>query len=64
MLTNLKLQRLRSRMLQIQLATRAGISRSRLSELEQGHVQPRPDEIARLASVLKVRPRSLRCGVR
>jgi transcriptional regulator with XRE-family HTH domain len=54
MLTPVKLQRLQKGMRQIQLASRTGIARCRLSEIECGYVEARPEEMARIASVLNV----------
>ncbi len=51
-LTPLKLQRLRSGKLQIEVATASGVPRARLSELECGRVQPRPGEAEKLAAAL------------
>lgn len=55
-LTKIKLKRLETGRQQIVVAQAAGISRSRLSEIENGHVAARGDELARLA-------RSLGCPV-
>jgi transcriptional regulator with XRE-family HTH domain len=54
MLTPIKLRRLERDLPQVVVATRAGIPRARMSELECGYVQPRADELARLADVLGV----------
>ncbi len=53
-LTAIKLRRLEQGLLQLELAQRADISRCRLSELENGHIEARPDEIERLAKALNV----------
>lgn len=53
-LTKLKRCRLERGVLQLELARRARISRSRLSELECGYSDARPDELARIASALGV----------
>lgn len=53
-LTPLKLRRLERGVLQIELARRAKIARCRLSEIECGHIQPRHDELVRIAKVLGV----------
>ena len=58
-LTKMKLRRLERGFLQVELAHRANIARCRLSELENGHIEPRPDEIERLASALNVSVESL-----
>lgn len=52
-LTRLKERRLRIGMLQIELAQRARIARSRLSELENGYIQGTREELARLDRVLQ-----------
>lgn len=52
MLTKIKLTRLKAGKLQIEVAQSARIARSRLSEIENGHVTPKPDESARLAAAL------------
>ena len=53
-LTNFKLTRLKIGRLQIEVATAACIPRPRLSEIENGHAKPRPDELRRLALELGV----------
>ena len=53
-ISKLKLLRYQRSILQIEVATRAGIDRARLSLIECGHVQPRPDEIERIARALNV----------
>ena len=53
-LTAIKLRRLERGLLQIELAQHAQIARCRLSEIENGHVSPRRDEIRRLATALGV----------
>ncbi len=58
-LTQIKLRRLEAGLLQIDLAQRAGIARCRLSELENGHIQPSPDDLARIAAALGVAIESL-----
>lgn len=52
--TRLKQLRLERNILQVELAARAGIDRSRLSLIENGHLVPKADEARRLASVLGV----------
>lgn len=52
-LTPIKLKRLQKQMLQIELARRTGIPRARLSEIENGHVDARADEVERLATALE-----------
>lgn len=59
-LTRIKLRRLEAGLLQVELSQRAQIARARLSEIECGHVQPRPDELDRIAGVLGVKPSDLR----
>ena len=58
-LTRLKLIRLQQGRLQIDVAAHAAIPRPRLSELENGHVRPKPEELARLALALRVPAHSL-----
>jgi transcriptional regulator with XRE-family HTH domain len=53
-LTTIKLRRLERGFLQVELAQRANIARCRLSELENGHIEPRLDEIERIARALDV----------
>lgn len=53
-LTGIKLRRLEAGLLQVELAQRVHIARCRLSEIENGHVHPRPDELERIAAALGV----------
>jgi transcriptional regulator with XRE-family HTH domain len=53
-LTTIKLTRLQRGLLQVELAQRAQISRCRLSEVENGHITARPEELQRLAAALGV----------
>lgn len=53
-LTPLKRARLEQGVLQLELARRARISRSRLSELECGYSDPDPHELRRIAAALGV----------
>jgi|ERR1700687_84092 len=50
--TKLKKARLERGLLQIELASVARIARCRLSEIENGHLQPTSDERRRLAAAL------------
>jgi transcriptional regulator with XRE-family HTH domain len=50
--TQYKLRRLERDLLQVIVAQKAGIDRSRLSLIENGYVSPRADEVKRLADVL------------
>ena len=52
--TNLKRCRLERGILQVELAQRTAIERSRLSLIENGHVAPTPAELERIALVLGV----------
>lgn len=61
-LTKIKLKRLESGRQQIEVAQAARISRSRLSEIENGHVVPRADELVRLAATLGCETRALSNG--
>jgi hypothetical protein len=58
-LTPVKFWRLRRGVLQIVLAQQAGIPRSRMSEIECGHVAARHDELRRIAAALKVSTEAL-----
>ncbi len=60
-LTKTKLARLQANVLQIDLARRADINRARLSEIENGHCRPRPEELRRIANVLGI-PEAEVCG--
>src|SRR5262249_35462711 len=53
-LTTLKLRRLEKGILQVELATRANVPRARLSEIENGHLAPKGDELGRIATALAV----------
>ncbi len=59
-LTNYKLRRLERNTLQVVLAQATGIDRSRLSQIENGYVEPTADEVRRLARALNLRPEELR----
>jgi transcriptional regulator with XRE-family HTH domain len=59
-LTPLKRHRLERDVPQLVVATRAGIPRARMSELECGYAEPRPDELERIARVLGVPVSDLR----
>lgn len=50
-LTAIKLCRLHRDLLQVDVAHRARIPRARLSEIENGHVEPHRTELERLADV-------------
>lgn len=58
-LTRFKLKRLESNTLQIVLAQKVGIDRARLSNIENGYVQPTPDEVRRIAKALCIASRDL-----
>jgi transcriptional regulator with XRE-family HTH domain len=53
-LTTIKLRRLERGMLQIDLATKAQLPRARLSEIENGHLAPRREELERIAGALAI----------
>lgn len=53
-LTQLKLRRLEAGIVQIELAHLAGISRCKLSEIENGYLAPSAAELERLASAIGV----------
>jgi transcriptional regulator with XRE-family HTH domain len=53
-LTEIKLERLRRGLRQLELAQLTGISRCRLSEIECGWIAPRADELERIARALDV----------
>jgi len=59
-LTQYKLARLERGLLQVELAQKAKIERSRLSMIENGHVLPRTDELQRLAEGLGLNTDALR----
>jgi transcriptional regulator with XRE-family HTH domain len=61
-LTRYKLRRLESGTLQVVLAQKVGIDRSRLSGIENGYVTPTPDEVQRIARALTVTVADLRGG--
>ena len=63
-LTRIKLYRLQSGLRQIELAQRADIARCRLSELECGWIEPRAEELKRLARALGVSVENLAAEVR
>jgi transcriptional regulator with XRE-family HTH domain len=49
----LRARRLRAKIPAVSVATRARVDRCRYSLLENGHIQPRHDELARLAAALQ-----------
>ena len=53
-LTKIKLARLARNAHQYEIAARAGLTQSRLSWIENGHVEPRADELRRIARALGV----------
>lgn len=59
-LTSIKLARLRADRRQVEVVLATGIPRARYSEIECGYIQPRPDELERLAVVLGVSVEALR----
>lgn len=58
-LTSVKLRRFERGLLQMEVAKRAEIACCRLAEIENGGVEPRPDELQRLSLVLDVPTRHL-----
>jgi transcriptional regulator with XRE-family HTH domain len=62
MLTRIKLRRLERDLPQVVVAQRADIPRARLSEIECGYIEARPDELARIARVLGVPVDTLSAG--
>lgn len=59
MLTPIKQARLEREVPQWDLSNRTGIRASRLSQIENGRVEARPDEIERIAAALRVSLTSL-----
>jgi transcriptional regulator with XRE-family HTH domain len=53
-LTTIKLRRLEKGILQVDLAAIANVPRARLSEIENGHLAPKGEELARIAIALAV----------
>lgn len=51
-LTKLKLTRIEHERAQIEVAMQAGINPTRMNRLENGWVQPSPEELRRIAEVL------------
>ncbi len=58
-LTSLRLRRFERGLLQMVVAKRAEMSCGRLSEIENGRAEPRPDELQRIAQVLGLSPQHL-----
>jgi len=56
---SVELYRRRAKLSQVQLAERAGVSRSRMSQLESGQVVPSFEEIETLAKLLETIPGAL-----
>jgi len=52
--TPLKLVRIQAGLRQVELELRTGIRRARLSEIENGWVEAKPEELSRLARALSV----------
>lgn len=52
--TSVKLRRFERGLLQMEVAKRAEIACGRLAEIENGQVEPRPEELQRIALVLGV----------
>ena len=52
--TSVKLRRFESRLLQVEVAKRADIPCGRLAEIENGRVEPQPEELRRIAAVLEM----------
>jgi hypothetical protein len=49
----LRARRLRAKIPAVRVATEARIDRCRYSLMENGHIQPRPEELERLSSALQ-----------
>ena len=58
-LTRLRELRLRAAMTQSELAERAGIARTTIIRLEQGHPEVLPTTVRKLARALRVKPTDL-----
>lgn len=56
----LRLERVRQRLSQREVARAAGLRPARLSDLELGWAEPRRDELTRIANVLRIKPRDLK----
>jgi predicted transcriptional regulator len=52
MVTNLKLQRIRAGLKQLDVFKMTGIDRSRLSLIENGWIDPKPEELRKINRVL------------
>lgn len=53
-LTSVKLRRFERGLLQLEVARRAEIAWGRLSQIENGSVDPQPDELQRIATALGI----------
>ena len=54
MITELKLERIKTGLSQIELAKLAGIDRSRLSMIENSWIDPKPEELKKIRAVISV----------
>jgi len=52
MLTDLKLRRMKAGLKQLQIFKETGIDRSRLSLIENGWIDPKPEELKRIKAVI------------
>lgn len=52
MLTDLKLQRIKAGLKQVEVAKITGIDRARLSLIENSWVDPKPEEVQRIKAVI------------
>jgi transcriptional regulator with XRE-family HTH domain len=52
MVTELKLRRMKAGLKQLQIFKETGIDRSRLSLIENGWIDPKPDELKKIQAVI------------
>ena len=57
--TSVKLRRFERGLLQVEVARRAEMPCGRLAEIENGGVEPEPDELRRIATALETSPQHL-----
>jgi transcriptional regulator with XRE-family HTH domain len=55
--TNLRIERLKKKMKQVELAKVTGIHRSRLSMIEHTWVEPKPEEVERIKAAIDAKGR-------
>jgi transcriptional regulator with XRE-family HTH domain len=57
MVTDLKLQRMKAGLKQLEVAKFTGIDRSRLSLIENSWIEPKPEELQKINAVLHAKSR-------